>query len=551
MKLKKLISALVASAIAVTSMVMPISAAAQKFEFSESAKAKYALKVTASLPVYATFEMNDSINLSYSSKVDGFNAKVTEATFLGNKLTKNTATAAYFGGENSFAPVAYTTMEWVGLVELSDTSKHPVDDLKINLNTSNLFQIALTFYVKNNAALNGQTGQMFVNKVEVVNTASNSYLRAGSQIKVSEYMNSGFGFTRLEKASLKVGQDYQVIVDLATPLSSSEFFTFKTDLVTKTVSVYGSRGDRQIVFDKVDPTYFYNAVLSDRYGIDYLFETMTIAGGYEYSKVTILFNEGTGSSSNNTGSEPEEEETKAPPASSAYINYPTITLNPGASAYLVTDMDTTGLSRTTTSRNICRVFTSGRIEAQNAGTATITIKNSKGEVAYCNVTVKNSSNPTTSFELSTKSGTIYKGFQYSLAKSTKSPSSTTDTITWSSSDPSIATVDQNGKVVVKGTGKVAITAITSNGLTSTANMTAKAPGVTISSGTSKTIKVGKTHTIKAKAGPSSGKLTYSTSNSSVAKVSTAGVVTGVKKGTATITVKSSKGGSSTVKITVS
>lgn len=48
----------------------------------------------------------------------------------------------------------------------------------------------------------------------------------------------------------------------------------------------------------------------------------------------------------------------------------------------------------------------------------------------------------------------------------------------------------------------------------------------------------------------SSKLTWKTSNPKVAKVSQEGVVTGRKKGTATITVKSSNGKKATCKVTV-
>ena len=63
------------------------------------------------------------------------------------------------------------------------------------------------------------------------------------------------------------------------------------------------------------------------------------------------------------------------------------------------------------------------------------------------------------------------------------------------------------------------------------------------------IKKGKTYTLKAKAVPKSSeeKFTYRSSNKKVATVSKSGKVKGVKKGTATITIKSGK---ISVKVTV-
>ena len=61
-------------------------------------------------------------------------------------------------------------------------------------------------------------------------------------------------------------------------------------------------------------------------------------------------------------------------------------------------------------------------------------------------------------------------------------------------------------------------------------------------------KKGKTTTIKASAVPS-GKVTYTSSNKKVATVTSKGVVKGVKKGTAVITVKCS-GMTAKFKVTV-
>lgn len=66
--------------------------------------------------------------------------------------------------------------------------------------------------------------------------------------------------------------------------------------------------------------------------------------------------------------------------------------------------------------------------------------------------------------------------------------------------------------------------------------------------TSASVKVGKTTKITAKATPS-GKVTYKSSNKKVATVSSKGVVKGIKKGTAKITV-TCNGVSKTFKVTV-
>ena len=83
-------------------------------------------------------------------------------------------------------------------------------------------------------------------------------------------------------------------------------------------------------------------------------------------------------------------------------------------------------------------------------------------------------------------------------------------------------------------GTVTITA-TSGKLKATYKLTVKNPTFSLTK-SSATIKKGKTTIIKSKAAPA-GKVTYTSSNKKVATVTSKGVVKGIKKGKATITVK--------------
>ncbi len=114
------------------------------------------------------------------------------------------------------------------------------------------------------------------------------------------------------------------------------------------------------------------------------------------------------------------------------------------------------------------------------------------------------------------------------------------TLTFASSDTSVATVDSSGKVTAVGAGTVTITATSEetsvyNEATAsvTLTVTKKSQTVSVSVG-STSIKAGKTTTVT---GSGYGTITYSSSNTSVATVSSSGVITGKKAGTATITVK--------------
>ena len=118
---------------------------------------------------------------------------------------------------------------------------------------------------------------------------------------------------------------------------------------------------------------------------------------------------------------------------------------------------------------------------------------------------------------------------------------------WKSNNTSIAKVSSSGKITAgKKTGKTTITVTMSDRSTARINVTVQKGTVRtkdISGLKSKvTIKKGKTVTLKPVRKPATAqeKITYSTSNKKVATVNPKGVVKGVSKGKATITVRSGK-----------
>lgn len=147
-------------------------------------------------------------------------------------------------------------------------------------------------------------------------------------------------------------------------------------------------------------------------------------------------------------------------------------------------------------------------------------------IATCKITVKAST-----IKFAKASVTIYKG-KTATVKATATPSAT---VKYTSSNTKVATV--NSKTgVVKGikAGTVTITA-KAGALKTTCKVVVKNPAFSLVK-SSATIKKGKTTTIRSKAAPA-GKVTYTSSNKKVAAVNSKGVVKGIKKGKATITVK--------------
>lgn len=93
---------------------------------------------------------------------------------------------------------------------------------------------------------------------------------------------------------------------------------------------------------------------------------------------------------------------------------------------------------------IATVSSTGLITARNPGEAIITVKTSNGISSTCTVTVISE---ITSVALNLTAITLEEG-KSQLLRATINPNDTTDSkeLTWKSSNPSVATVDQNGEV---------------------------------------------------------------------------------------------------------
>ena len=180
---------------------------------------------------------------------------------------------------------------------------------------------------------------------------------------------------------------------------------------------------------------------------------------------------------------------------------------------------------TTSNNAVATVSSTGVVKGVKAGTAVITA-NCGNATATCKVTVK-----APSVKFAKKSAVVYKGKTATVKATLAGVSS----VTYKSSNTKIATVNsKTGTVKGIKAGTVTITA-TSGKLKATYKLTVKNPTFTLTK-SSATIAKGKTTTIRSKATPVST-VTYTTSNKKVATVTGKGVVKGISKGKATITVK--------------
>ena len=121
---------------------------------------------------------------------------------------------------------------------------------------------------------------------------------------------------------------------------------------------------------------------------------------------------------------------------------------------------------------------------------------------------------------------------------------------WSSDNPSVASVDQNGTIHANKTGTATITAYATNKVSAAVKVTvtAAAPAPTITLTSSKTLYKGKTAKLSGSASNGAA-LSWSSSNNAIATVDSSGQVKALKPGTAYITARIN-GASAQCKITV-
>ena len=224
----------------------------------------------------------------------------------------------------------------------------------------------------------------------------------------------------------------------------------------------------------------------------------------------------------------------------------TLTLEVGKSLALnatIKPDDATNKSVTwsSTKTSVATVDNNGKVTAVAAGNATITCtaNDDSGVTATCTVTVKAVPE---SITLQT-TATVRTGQMITLTP-TITPADAMTTLTWSSDDESIATVSSEGVVTGVKKGQTFINVETDNGKTAYCKLTVTAGEPTaISLPKNVTMMVNQKITLTPTLTPADAEtvLTWKSDDESVVRVSADGVLTGVAKGLALVTVSTSNG----------
>ena len=194
--------------------------------------------------------------------------------------------------------------------------------------------------------------------------------------------------------------------------------------------------------------------------------------------------------------------------------------------------------------SVVEVEATGKITAKSAGEATVTCTSSDGkQTASCSVTVSDTVVPVTNVTLSTSSLSLTVGQTRQLRATVHPSDATNKAVTWRSNASSIASVSSDGVVTGKSAGVAIVSVFTEDGSKSAScrvtvtGSSIAVTGVSLDRG-SLSLAVGEEGVLKATVTPSNASNTsvsWTSSNPSVATVSSDGVVSAKSSGTATVT----------------
>ncbi|SIS87184.1 Ig-like domain (group 2) [Zobellia uliginosa] len=210
---------------------------------------------------------------------------------------------------------------------------------------------------------------------------------------------------------------------------------------------------------------------------------------------------------------------------------------------------------------VATVNGTGRVTGVSAGSATITVTSQDGTnlTATATITVEAATVGVTGVSVAPTTATVTAGESADLTATVLPANASNPSVSWSSSNPAVATVSGTGRVTGVSAGSAIITVTSQDGtnLTATATITVEAATVGVTgvsvAPTTATITAGEGTDLTATVLPanaSNPSVSWSSSNPAVATVSGTGRVTGVSAGSAIITVTTQDGTNLTATATI-
>ena len=247
------------------------------------------------------------------------------------------------------------------------------------------------------------------------------------------------------------------------------------------------------------------------------------------------------------------------PVTGVTLNKSSLSLSTGGSERLTATVKPTNatnpaLSWTSTNTSVATVDQDGTVRAVGAGTCVIraTATDGSGKYGSCSVTVTAPTVRVTGVSLDKSSLSLSAGGSSQLTATVYPANAGNKAVSWSSSDTSVASVSSSGLVTAVGGGVATITVTTADGgYTASCAVTVKTTpssvpvtGVSLNE-SSLTLTVGESSQLSATVYPANADnkaVSWSSSNPTVASVSSGGLVTAVNGGQAIITVTTADGG---------
>ncbi len=235
------------------------------------------------------------------------------------------------------------------------------------------------------------------------------------------------------------------------------------------------------------------------------------------------------------------------------------TMNVGDSKTLIATVSPSNatnksISWSSNNTNIATVSSNGVVTAKSAGTCVITAKSDDNNTIArrYTLTVKQ---PVTSVTLNAHSISWNVGKKAHFYPTVAPTNASNISVVYESSNPAVATVDNNGLLtaVAPGTCTITCTATDGSGKYDTCTVKVKQPVTKITISGNSTVKAGKSITLTAKVTPTNAtnkNVTWSSSDTSIAKISSTGTITALKAGKVTIKCTAKDGSNVTASKTI-